>query len=74
MRKRSCVLPIALIVFLGCPRVAAAQSPAAVTGPAVYVFASPGGTELKAYVFTPEGTELARKRASIVVFHGGGWS
>ena len=74
MLRRTCVPPMLLIALLGCARVAAAQTPTAITGPAEHVFASPGGTELKAYVFAPEGTEVDRKRAGIVIFHGGGWS
>jgi acetyl esterase/lipase len=38
------------------------------------VFASPGGTDLKAYVFTPKTQESGGKRAGIVIFHGGGWN
>jgi acetyl esterase/lipase len=64
-------LLIALFWYAGA---AAAQSPAAAPEPAVYVFASPGGTDLKAYVFTPKGQELGEKRAGVVIFHGGGWS
>jgi acetyl esterase/lipase len=74
MLQRSRVPPIALIALLACAPVAVAQSPAAVTGPAEYVFASPGGTDLKAYVFTPEAKELGGKRGGIVIFHGGGWT
>jgi acetyl esterase/lipase len=74
MLERCWVPSILLIALLACARIATAQSPAAATEPAVYVFASPGGTELKAYVFTPERQELSGKRAGIVIFHGGGWS
>ena len=42
----------------GCVR---AQDGAAIEGPAVYVFASPGGVPLKAYVFAP----TARRPASV---------
>jgi acetyl esterase/lipase len=63
-----------LIALFGYARVAAAQPPAAVAEPAVHVFASPAGTDLKAYVFAPQGQELGGKRAGIVIFHGGGWS
>ena len=68
------MLPILLIAVFGYARVAPAQSPAADAEPAVYVFASPGGTDLKAYVFTPKGQAPGGKRAGIVIFHGGGWS
>jgi acetyl esterase/lipase len=74
MFQRSWVPPIVLIALLGCARVAAAQNPAAATEPAVHVFASPGGTDLNAYVFTPAGHAPDTKRAGIVIFHGGGWS
>jgi acetyl esterase/lipase len=38
-----------------------------------HVYAQPGGTQLKAYVFSPDkaGEE---KRSAIVLFHGGGWA
>ena len=71
MCRRSWIAPILLIGLLGY---AAAQSPAADTEPAVYVFASPGGTDLKAYVFRPKAQDPGGKRAGIVIFHGGGWS
>jgi acetyl esterase len=74
MLERCCVPSILLIALLASARIATAQSPAAATEPAVHVFASPGGTELKAYVFTPAGQERSTKRAGIVIFHGGGWS
>lgn len=52
-----------------------AKSGAAESGPAPtdYVFASPHGVDLKAYVFTPAGA--AKKGcAAIVIFYGGGWA
>ena len=39
-----------------------------------HVFASPGGTDLTAYVFAPAGAGSAAPRPAIVVFHGGGWA
>ena len=39
-----------------------------------HVFSSPGGTDLKAYVFAPVGASSAEPRPAIVVFHGGGWA
>jgi acetyl esterase/lipase len=74
MLQRFLVLPMVLMVLLGWSPGAAAQNSAAVTGPAEYVFASPGGTDLKAYVFTPKAQGRSGKRAGIVIFHGGGWS
>jgi acetyl esterase len=70
----SSVAPILLIALLACIQVATAQSPAVADEPAVYVFASPGGTDLKAYVFTPKRQQSGEKRTGIVIFHGGGWS
>src|SRR5262245_58156838 len=74
MLERSGGRLVILIALVGCAQVAVAQSPAAVTEPAVYVFASPGGTDLKAYVFTPKAQGAGGRRAGIVIFHGGGWS
>ena len=65
---------ILLIALFGYLPAAAAQSPAPGAEPAVYVFASPRGTDLKAYVFTPKGQKLDGRRAGIVIFHGGGWN
>ena len=40
--------------------------------PAEYVYASPDGSPLKAYIFSPEKAAEGR-RPAIVLFHGGGW-
>ena len=45
-----------------------------VTGPVAYVFAKPGGVELKNYVFTPKGVKAGPPRAAIVLYYGGGWA
>ena len=74
MIRRPLVPRILLSALFGCARLAAAQCPSAAGEPGVYVFASPGGTDLKAYVFMPKGQELGEKRPGIVIFHGGGWS
>lgn len=74
MPGRSSVPFILLIALLGAASLAAAQSPAAAAEPAVHVFASPGGTDLKAYVFAPKGQGPGGKRAGVVIFHGGGWA
>jgi acetyl esterase/lipase len=59
-----------LLVF---PCVAAPQGEPAPRAPVAHVYAQPGGTQLKAYVFSPDkaGEE---KRSAIVLFHGGGWA
>ena len=50
------------------------QKEPTVTGPVAYVFAKPGGVELKNYVFTPKGVKGGPPRAAIVLFYGGGWA
>lgn len=45
----------------------------ALAAPAEHVYAQPGGTPLKAYVFSPS-SPGAKKRPAIVLFHGGGWT
>ena len=42
--------------------------------PREHVFASPGGVDLKAYVFGAAASEGAEPKPAIVVFHGGGWA
>ena len=49
----------------------AAEEPPA---PIDYVYASPGGVPLKAYVFQPPSPRSGRPRAAIALFHGGGWA
>jgi acetyl esterase/lipase len=66
--------------LLGCLGFAAGiawaggQDTPAENGPLTRVFAAAGGTELKAYVFSPRPREPSKRRAGIVLFHGGGWS
>jgi acetyl esterase/lipase len=72
MLRRFGVPPMLLLALIGYARVAAGQVPAA--EPTIHVFASPGGTDLNAYVFTPKTQEPGGKRAAIVIFHGGGWN
>jgi acetyl esterase/lipase len=38
-----------------------------------HVYAQPSGTQLKAYVFSPD-KRSAERRPAIVLFHGGGWT
>jgi acetyl esterase len=52
---------------------ARAQDSTSVVGSVEHIYASPGGVELKAYVFAPAGEDARAPRSAIVVFHGGGW-
>jgi acetyl esterase len=52
---------------------AAAPGEPASQAPAEHIYAQPNGTQLKAYVFSPDKT-AKRSRSAIVLFHGGGWS
>jgi acetyl esterase/lipase len=70
---RSWAPPVLLIALLAHDRAAAVQG-APPAEPAVHVFSSPAGTDLRAYVFSAQGGDPGRKPAGIVVFHGGGWS
>ena len=72
MLKR--VPSILLVALLGYALAAPAQTPDIAAEPAVHVFASPGGTDLKAYVFAPKDQARGSGRPSIVIFHGGGWA
>jgi len=51
----------------------AAQDSSSVVGPVEHVYAVHDATDLKAYVFAPEGHTAATPRSAILVFHGGGW-
>jgi acetyl esterase/lipase len=42
--------------------------------PQTYVFASFGGIDLKAYVFSPTADGAGEPRSAIVLFYGGGWA
>jgi acetyl esterase/lipase len=57
----------------GLPSPSRAQDATAVIGPAEHVYATHGGRELKAYVFTPASEATAPRRSAMLVFHGGGW-
>jgi acetyl esterase/lipase len=78
------VLFIAAWQFLAVSSIEASQ----VAAPAEHVYAQPGGTPLKAYVFSPDqaddkpdlgpdkadGKADQAKHPAIVLFHGGGWA
>jgi len=61
----------AITVLGGLVSGAVAQD-VALREPAAHVYAAPGGTALKAYVFSPENSGRGR-RSAIVLLHGGGW-
>ena len=50
------------------------SKPAETTPADEYVYARPGGQELKLYVFQSAGGDSRKPRGAIVFFHGGGWS
>lgn len=61
-------------LMLCAPCHLAAQEPAVVDGPAMRVYSTTPGGDLKAYVFSPRAQIGHHRRAAIVVFHGGGWT
>jgi acetyl esterase/lipase len=67
-----------LAAIIGCSLSVASGEPAqevpAVGEPRAYVFAAPGGTELKAYVYSSNGYSSPEPRPGIVLFYGGGWA
>lgn len=62
----------AVVLALGEPHTEARQA-ATELQPATHVFATHGGTGLKAHVFAPAAAS-SEPRAAIVIFHGGGWA
>jgi acetyl esterase/lipase len=68
-----CVWVIATLQVLVVAALAASQDETARPAPVEYVYAQPGGTQLIAYVFSPDDSS-ATKRSAIVLFHGGGWA
>jgi len=64
---------VATIQLLVVPTFAATQSEAALLAPVEHVYATPGGTQLKAYVFSLENPS-GQRRSAVVLFHGGGWA
>jgi acetyl esterase len=70
--KRASAVYAVLVVGLSFQ--ALAQDSASVLGPTERVYASPGGVDLKAYVFEPVDKHANTARSAILVFHGGGWS
>lgn len=64
-------LNIALVLLLATAPVFAAEGGAT---PAEYIFASPDGVDLKAYVVRPEIEDSESPRPAVVIFHGGGWT
>lgn len=66
-------LPFFAVLLVGLSVQAPAQDSTSVSGPVEHIYASPGGLDLKAYVFRPTGEDANGPRSAIVVFHGGGW-
>lgn len=66
-----------LVVVVGCSQSVesglTAQARPVVGEPRVFVFASPGGVDLKAFVFSSNSDRSGELRSGIVLFHGGGW-
>jgi acetyl esterase/lipase len=62
------------LVLLAAPRRVEAQETATEYEPVARVYGTPGGVELKAYVFSPPTPGARTLRPAIVLFHGGGWT
>jgi len=64
---------VASLQLLAVPSVGATQGVPAPLTPVEHVYAQPGGTQLKAYVFSL-GKPGGERRPAIVLLHGGGWA
>ncbi|UCF19308.1 MAG: alpha/beta hydrolase [Gemmatimonadota bacterium] len=76
MRVTLCEKPVfAVLVALlaSLSSQARAQDTLLVVEPVEHVYSSPGGLDLKAYVFKPASDHADAPRSAIVIFHGGGW-
>jgi acetyl esterase/lipase len=73
-RSRSALLVTMISCCLSVASVTRAQVTPGVGEPRTYVFASVGGVDLKAYVFSPAAGPTAEPRSGIVLFYGGGWA
>lgn len=72
MSQKRALLILALIVGHAFQLNAQESSP--VVGPVEHVYATAGGVDLRAYVFSPVAKKEGTTRSAIVIFHGGGWS
>ncbi len=70
IRRHAC-LPFALVLFAAAALPVAAED-AELTPTGEHVYARYGATEVKLYVFAPEGGN--EPRPAVLIFHGGGWS
>jgi acetyl esterase/lipase len=70
-RKQALLILVALAINVAFR--AGAQDSLSVLGPTEHVYATHGGVDLKAYVFSPVTDESDPQRSAIVIFHGGGW-
>ncbi len=59
-------------LLLTASAIAAPQTEPAAREPVEHVYAEPNGTQLKAYVISPDKAG-GKRRSAIVLFHGGGW-
>lgn len=64
---------VAALQLLAVPSVGAPQGVPPPLAPVEHVYAQPGGTQLKAYVFSL-GKPGGERRPAIVLLHGGGWT
>jgi len=72
-RGGTALLGMSLLLHL-FPTCVQAQDSSAALEPATRIYATPGGVELKAHVFSPERGNTQQRRPAIVLFHGGGWA
>jgi acetyl esterase len=73
-RSRSALVVTIIGGCLSVASVAGAQVAPKVGEPREHVFASVGGVDLKAYVFSPASDGADQLRSAIVLFYGGGWA
>jgi poly(3-hydroxybutyrate) depolymerase len=60
---------VAAVLLVVAALIAAVQGEPAQRAPVEHVYAQPSGTQLKAYVFSPD-KRAAERRPAIVPFHG----
>lgn len=73
-RRKTLLLAVPILPILACVSGAGSAGDAtSAAEPVGHVYASPGGIDLKAYLFAPE-DGAGRPRSAVLVFHGGGWS
>ena len=63
----------ALFLLFACAVIAAPRYPPTIHGAKVEVYKKASGTELKVWIFNPEGHVPDDARPAVVFFFGGGW-